>query len=45
MQARLGAGPHPTDAELTTLGERVIRNHDPCISWSTRFLDLTVERD
>ncbi|MFF3688047.1 Ni/Fe hydrogenase subunit alpha [Streptomyces sp. NPDC002187] len=32
------------DAALTELCERVIRNHDPCISCSTHFLDLTVER-
>ncbi|MFG3259836.1 Ni/Fe hydrogenase subunit alpha [Streptomyces sp. NPDC048172] len=34
----------PTDAELTALCERAIRNHDPCISCSTHFLDLTVDR-
>ncbi|MCD7442344.1 nickel-dependent hydrogenase large subunit [Streptomyces lincolnensis] len=34
----------PTDAELTALCERAIRNHDPCISCSTHFLDLTVVR-
>ncbi|MGW7409961.1 Ni/Fe hydrogenase subunit alpha [Streptomyces sp. NPDC054833] len=34
----------PDDAELTALCERVIRNHDPCISCSTHFLDLTVVR-
>ncbi|MEU6394651.1 Ni/Fe hydrogenase subunit alpha [Streptomyces sp. NPDC046939] len=32
------------DAALTHLCERAIRNHDPCISCSTHFLDLTVER-
>ncbi|MFE0677215.1 Ni/Fe hydrogenase subunit alpha [Streptomyces sp. NPDC058867] len=32
------------DAELTHLCERAIRNHDPCISCSTHFLDLTVVR-
>ncbi|WP_409054998.1 Ni/Fe hydrogenase subunit alpha [Streptomyces sp. SYP-A7185] len=32
------------DEELTRLCERAIRNHDPCISCSTHFLDLTVER-
>ncbi|MFI1163470.1 Ni/Fe hydrogenase subunit alpha [Streptomyces sp. NPDC020801] len=32
------------DAELTRLCERAIRNHDPCISCSTHFLDLTVDR-
>jgi coenzyme F420-reducing hydrogenase alpha subunit len=34
----------PTDAELTALCERAIRNHDPCISCAAHFLDLTVER-
>jgi len=33
-----------SDAELTALCERAIRNHDPCISCSTHFLDLTVVR-
>lgn len=32
------------DASLTALCERAIRNHDPCISCSAHFLDLTVER-
>jgi coenzyme F420-reducing hydrogenase alpha subunit len=32
------------DAALTSLCERAIRNYDPCISCSTHFLDLTVER-
>ncbi|MEV6566912.1 Ni/Fe hydrogenase subunit alpha [Streptomyces kronopolitis] len=45
VQERLSTGPHPSDAELTALCERVIRNHDPCISCSTHFLDLTVARD
>ncbi|MBO1334400.1 Ni/Fe hydrogenase subunit alpha [Streptomyces sp. VRA16 Mangrove soil] len=35
--------PDVTDTELTHLCERAIRNHDPCISCSTHFLDLTVE--
>ncbi|GAA2804639.1 hypothetical protein GCM10010505_34020 [Kitasatospora aburaviensis] len=43
MQERLGRG-EVTDAELTALCERAIRNHDPCISCSAHFLDLTVER-
>ncbi|WP_427168111.1 Ni/Fe hydrogenase subunit alpha [Streptomyces sp. C1-1] len=34
----------PDDDELTALCERAIRNHDPCISCSTHFLDLTVVR-
>ncbi|MFE1943603.1 Ni/Fe hydrogenase subunit alpha [Streptomyces massasporeus] len=33
-----------TDEELTRLCERAIRNHDPCISCSAHFLDLTIER-
>ncbi|MFD8325549.1 Ni/Fe hydrogenase subunit alpha [Streptomyces lydicus] len=45
VQDRLDAGPAPTDDELTALCERVIRNHDPCISCSTHFLDLTVARE
>lgn len=32
------------DAALTALCERTIRNYDPCISCSTHFLDLTIER-
>jgi len=31
-------------AALTSLCERSIRNHDPCISCSAHFLNLTVER-
>ncbi|MHB9864149.1 Ni/Fe hydrogenase subunit alpha [Streptomyces sp. YIM S03343] len=37
-------GPELTDDELTALCERAIRNHDPCISCSTHFLDLTIVR-
>ncbi|MGH4032071.1 Ni/Fe hydrogenase subunit alpha [Actinomycetota bacterium Odt1-20B] len=32
------------DHALTHLCERAIRNHDPCISCSTHFLDLTIDR-
>jgi coenzyme F420-reducing hydrogenase alpha subunit len=32
------------DGELTALCERVIRNHDPCISCAAHFLTLTVHR-
>lgn len=32
------------DAELSLLCEQAIRNHDPCISCSTHFLDLVVDR-
>ncbi|MFD8544522.1 Ni/Fe hydrogenase subunit alpha [Streptomyces sp. NPDC059649] len=45
VQERLDARPAATDAELTALCERTIRNHDPCISCATHFLDLTVTRD
>jgi coenzyme F420-reducing hydrogenase alpha subunit len=43
VQAAMDDG-DPGDAELTALCERTIRNHDPCISCSTHFLELTVER-
>lgn len=42
--ARLREGP-ATDAELAHLCERVVRNHDPCISCSAHFLRLTVDHD
>ncbi len=32
------------DPHLADACERAIRNHDPCISCATHFLDLTVER-
>jgi coenzyme F420-reducing hydrogenase alpha subunit len=32
------------DDELRRRSEQVIRNHDPCISCATHFLDLTVDR-
>jgi len=35
---------HLDDAALTSLCERTIRNHDPCISCAAHFLDLTMER-
>ena len=34
-----------TDDELARAAEVTIRNHDPCISCATHFLDLTVDRD
>ncbi|WP_055586619.1 Ni/Fe hydrogenase subunit alpha [Peterkaempfera griseoplana] len=34
----------PGEAELTAWCERAVRNHDPCISCSAHFLELTVER-
>ena len=43
---RLLAGLHldAADEELQQLCEHAIRNHDPCISCATHFLDLVVER-
>lgn len=35
---------HLTDEQLKWDCEQAIRNYDPCISCSTHFLDLTVER-
>ncbi|MGZ4195691.1 MAG: Ni/Fe hydrogenase subunit alpha [Solirubrobacteraceae bacterium] len=32
------------DDQLTLRCEQAIRNHDPCISCSTHFLDLTIDR-
>ncbi|MFC4495664.1 Ni/Fe hydrogenase subunit alpha [Streptomyces ovatisporus] len=32
------------DEELAGLGERAVRNHDPCISCATHFLRVTVDR-
>jgi coenzyme F420-reducing hydrogenase alpha subunit len=32
------------DEELTRACEQAIRNYDPCISCSTHFLDLRVDR-
>lgn len=42
VQERLDHG-QPTDAELTALCEKSIRNHDPCISCSAHFLHLTLD--
>ena len=33
-----------SDEELTRRCEHAIRNHDPCISCSTHFLELTIDR-
>lgn len=33
------------EEELTLMCERSVRNHDPCISCSTHFLKVTIERD
>jgi coenzyme F420-reducing hydrogenase alpha subunit len=32
------------EAEIRLLSEKVIRNYDPCISCSTHFLDLRMNR-
>ena len=32
------------DDELTWRSEQAVRNHDPCISCATHFLDVTVHR-
>ncbi len=34
-----------SDEDLTLRCEQAIRNHDPCISCSTHFLDLTIDRE
>ena len=33
-----------SDDELTWRSEQAVRNHDPCISCATHFLDLTITR-
>ena len=43
VQEALLAG-ETTDAALTALAERVIRNHDPCISCAAHFLRPVVVR-
>ncbi|WP_030270890.1 Ni/Fe hydrogenase subunit alpha [Streptomyces sp. NRRL B-24484] len=44
--ARLAQSPAEAgDEGLAALCERAVRNHDPCISCATHFLDLTVERE
>ena len=35
---------HLSDEQLTVRCEQAIRNHDPCISCSTHFLELTIDR-
>ena len=34
-----------SDEDLTARCEHAIRNHDPCISCSTHFLELTIDRE
>ncbi len=41
---RITGGTQVSDDELRQRCEVAIRNHDPCISCSTHFLDLTVDR-
>ncbi|MEU8495555.1 nickel-dependent hydrogenase large subunit [Streptomyces lavendulae] len=43
VQAGLDRG-EDSEAELTRLCERAVRNHDPCISCSAHFLELDVSR-
>jgi coenzyme F420-reducing hydrogenase alpha subunit len=38
------AGREMADDQLRARCEQAIRNHDPCISCATHFLDLTVDR-
>ena len=44
LRRLVSANLHLDDPALTSLCERTIRNYDPCISCSTHFLDLVVER-
>lgn len=43
VQAGLDRG-EDSEAELSRLCERAVRNHDPCISCSAHFLELDIER-
>jgi coenzyme F420-reducing hydrogenase alpha subunit len=44
LAAVVGSNLALDDTALTTLSERIIRNHDPCISCAAHFLSLTVHR-
>jgi coenzyme F420-reducing hydrogenase alpha subunit len=44
MAELVGANLTLDDATLTSLCEKSIRNHDPCISCSAHFLTLTIDR-
>ncbi len=44
MAALVAANLSLEDAPLTSLCEKSIRNHDPCISCSAHFLTLTIDR-
>ena len=45
LRAVVQRGVDLSDEALTVRCEQAIRNHDPCISCSTHFLELTVERE
>ncbi len=44
LRAVVAANLELSDEALTARCEQAIRNHDPCISCATHFLDLTIER-
>jgi sulfhydrogenase subunit alpha len=44
LRAVVEAGLDLSDEQLSLRCEQAIRNHDPCISCATHFLELTVER-
>ena len=44
LRAVVQANAHLDDEALRERCEQAIRNHDPCISCATHFLDLTVNR-
>jgi coenzyme F420-reducing hydrogenase alpha subunit len=44
LRAVVGDYAELDDDALALRCEQAIRNHDPCISCATHFLDLTVER-
>jgi len=45
LRAVVERGMDLPDHELSIRCEQAIRNHDPCISCATHFLELTVDRD
>ncbi|MEO1092852.1 MAG: nickel-dependent hydrogenase large subunit, partial [Pseudomonadota bacterium] len=44
LRSVAGANTASDDDELRRLCEQAVRNHDPCISCATHFLDVTVDR-
>jgi coenzyme F420-reducing hydrogenase alpha subunit len=44
LRAVVEGGIDLSDEQLTLRCEQAIRNHDPCISCSTHFLTLTIDR-